>query len=82
VWLDVAPDRLNELGELDVNLAKFHKAALDLRARTEECLSRAEQAERPSGSLEIKWEELVDSMERPVTFYDERSSRRPLLPIQ
>jgi hypothetical protein len=75
VWLDVAPARLNDLGELDVNLAKFHKTALDLRARTEECLSRAEQAERPSGSLEIKWEELVDSMERPVTFYDERSSQ-------
>jgi hypothetical protein len=75
VWLDVAPARLNDLGELDVNLAKFHQTALDLRARTEECLSRAEQAERPSGSLEIKWEELVDSMERPVTFYDERSSQ-------
>ncbi|KAJ5961761.1 hypothetical protein N7501_006702 [Penicillium viridicatum] len=75
VWLEVSPERLNELTELDVNLAKFQKEALRLRARTEECLRRAEQAERPSGNLEIKWEALVDSMERPVTFYDESSSK-------
>ncbi|KAK4865113.1 hypothetical protein LT330_001736 [Penicillium expansum] len=75
VWLDVSPERLNELTELDVNLSKFQKEALRLRARTEECLKRAEQAERPSGNLEIKWEALVDSMERPVTFYDESPSK-------
>lgn len=75
VWLEVAPERLEELTELDVNLAKFQKEALRLQARTEECLTRAEQAERPSGSLEIKWEALVDSMERAVTFYDESSSK-------
>ncbi|CDM36954.1 C2 calcium-dependent membrane targeting [Penicillium roqueforti FM164] len=75
VWLDVSPERLNELTELDVSLAKFQKEALRLRARTEECLKRAEQAERPSGNLEIKWEALVDSMERPVTFYDESLSK-------
>jgi hypothetical protein len=61
--------------EVDINLAKFHKEALHLRTRTEECLTRAEQAERPSGTLEIKWEELVDSMERAVTFYDEGTSK-------
>jgi hypothetical protein len=75
VWLDVGPERLNELSEVDVNLAKFQKEALHLRARTEECLTRAEQAERPNGNLEIKWEELVDSMERAVTFYDESTSK-------
>ena len=79
VWLEVSPERLNELSEVDVNLSKFQKEALHLRARTEECLARAEQAERPSGNLEIKWEELVDSMERAVTFYDE-SSTKPSTP--
>lgn len=80
VWLEVSPERLNELTELDVNLSKFQKEALRLRARTEECLRRAEQAERPSGNLEIKWEALVDSMERPVTFYDESPSK-PTTPV-
>ncbi|KAJ5363152.1 Ras GTPase-activating protein [Penicillium brevicompactum] len=75
VWLDVGPERLNELHEVDINLSKFHKEALHLRKRTEECLTRAEQAERPSGTLEIKWEELVDQMERAVTLYDETTSK-------
>ncbi|CAG8946074.1 unnamed protein product [Penicillium salamii] len=75
VWLDVSPDRFNELSEVDINLSKFHNEALHLRARTQECLTRAEQAERPSGTLEIKWEELVDQMERAVTFHDEPPSK-------
>ncbi|CAI7607010.1 unnamed protein product [Penicillium pancosmium] len=75
VWLEVVPDRISELEELDVNLAKFHELAHRLQERTKECLQGAEQAERPNGTLEVKWEELVDSMERAVTFYDEASSK-------
>ncbi|CAI7617148.1 unnamed protein product [Penicillium manginii] len=75
VWLEVVPDRISELEELDVNLAKFHELAHRLQERTKECLHGAEQAERPNGALEVKWEELVDSMERAVTFYDEASSK-------
>lgn len=75
VWLEVVPERISELEEMDVNLAKFHQLAHRLQERTRECLHGAEQAERPNGTLEIKWEELVDSMERAVTFYDETSSK-------
>lgn len=75
VWLDVAQERFEELSEVDDNLKRFQQEAFRLRARTEECLTRAEQAERPNGSLEIQWEALVDSMERAVTFYDESTSK-------
>ncbi|KAJ5086854.1 Ras GTPase-activating protein [Penicillium alfredii] len=75
VWLEVVPDRLSELEEVDSNLSKFHELALRLQARTEHCMGQAELAERPSGNLEVKWEELVDSMERTVTFYDEGPSK-------
>ncbi|KAJ5082851.1 hypothetical protein N7532_011894 [Penicillium argentinense] len=75
VWLEVVPERMAELEEVDASLAKFHQLAHRLRERTEECLDKAEQAERPNGTLEVKWEELVDSMERAVTFYDETSSK-------
>ncbi|KAI2795115.1 hypothetical protein POX_a01720 [Penicillium oxalicum] len=75
IWLEVVPERLSELEEVDPLLARFHQLALRLHDRTEECLKEAEQAERPSVNLEIKWEELVDSMERAVTFYDETSSQ-------
>ncbi|GKZ21079.1 hypothetical protein AbraIFM66951_002488 [Aspergillus brasiliensis] len=73
IWLEIAPERLAEMEEVDPAVSKFHELAVRLHQRTKECLSRAEQAERPNGSLEIKWEELVDSMERSVTFYDDSS---------
>lgn len=75
VWLDIVPSRMSELEEVDPFLTKFHELALKLQERTEEVLRQAEQAEWPNGSLEVKWEELVDSMERAVTFYDESSSK-------
>ncbi|PLB50240.1 hypothetical protein P170DRAFT_445592 [Aspergillus steynii IBT 23096] len=73
IWLDVAPERLGGLEDIDQAVGKFHEVALRLQQRTRECLQKAEQAERPSGNLEIKWEELVDSMERSATFYEDSS---------
>lgn len=75
LWLDIAPDRMAELEEVDPTVEKFHTMAEGLRQRTKECLSKAEQAERPSGNLEVKWEELVESIEKSATFYDESSSK-------
>ena len=74
IWLEVVPERLSELEEIDASLARFHQLALQLSERTEDCLDDAEQAERPNGDLEVKWEQLLDSMERAVTFYGESSS--------
>ncbi|KAI4257323.1 MAG: hypothetical protein LQ352_001673 [Teloschistes flavicans] len=45
-------------------LQAFSEMCEALREKTKRCLSRAEQAERPSGSLEPKWEELVEQMGR------------------
>ncbi|KAL4780257.1 hypothetical protein BJX76DRAFT_53673 [Aspergillus varians] len=75
IWLEVAPARLSGLEELDPAITKFHEMAGRLQQRTKECLSMAELAERPSGNLEIKWEELVDSLERSATLYDESLSK-------
>lgn len=80
IWLEVAPGRLHEVEDIDAVVLKFHDLALHLHQRTKECLSKAEQAERPNNSLELKWEELVDSMERSVTFYEEGSSK-PTTPV-
>ncbi|KAJ5172897.1 hypothetical protein N7492_005490 [Penicillium capsulatum] len=75
IWLEVVPERLSELEEIDASLARFHQLALQLQERTEDCLDEAEQAERPNGDLEVKWEELVDSMERAMTFHEDTSSK-------
>ncbi|KAL1962980.1 hypothetical protein VTN77DRAFT_8826 [Rasamsonia byssochlamydoides] len=75
LWLEAAPERLAELDEVEPAVAKFHNLALALQQRTKECLAKAEQAERPNGNLEVKWEELVEQMDRAATFYDESSSK-------
>ncbi|KAH2989655.1 hypothetical protein KXW58_004180 [Aspergillus fumigatus] len=73
IWLEAAPGKLAELEDIDPAVKKFHEMALRLHQRTKECLSKAEQAERPNGTLEVKWEELVDSMERSATFFEDSS---------
>lgn len=80
IWLEVTPERLGEAEDIDAVLLKFHELANNLQRRTKECLLKAEQAERPNNSFEVKWEELVDSMERCSTFYDESTSK-PTTPI-
>lgn len=73
VWLEGAPEKLAEMEDIDPVVLKFHDIALRIQQRTKECLNKAEQAERPNGNLEVKWEELLESMERCATFYDDES---------
>ena len=75
LWLETAPADLTEIPDLDENVLKFHAMCLGIKQRTKDCLNRAEQAERPNGTLEFKWEELVGQIEKSGTFYDESSSK-------
>src|SRR5262249_24092610 len=40
----------------------FHQLSLRLRQRTEDCLARAERAERPSSVLSTRWDEVVEQL--------------------
>ena len=75
LWLEVSPRNLDDLISQDTHLANFHNLCLELHQRTKDCLGKAEQAERPSGNLEMKWEELVEQIEKSNTFYDDSSSK-------
>ena len=75
LWLENAPPDLTEIPDLDENVLKFHELCLGIQQRTKDCLNRAEQAERPNGTLEFKWEELVGQIEKSGTFYEESSSK-------
>ncbi|KAF3490507.1 GTPase activating protein [Arthroderma uncinatum] len=75
VWLQAAPSGLTEIPDMDVNILKFHSLCIELENRTKESLNKAEQAEQPSGNLEVKWEELVEQIEKSGTFYEESSSK-------
>ena len=63
VWLDARLE-IDAGLEWSEELQTFDDLCEASREKARECLSRAEQAERPSGNLEPRWEELVESMER------------------
>lgn len=66
LWLDHANQQAH-IAEEDGDLLSFHRTCLDLRQRTEDCLARAERAERPSSTLSFRWEELVEGLETAST---------------
>jgi len=57
----------NAIGQEDGDLLGFHNLCTKLHARTQECLSRAERAERPSSALSFRWEELIDQLQTNPT---------------
>lgn len=62
-------------------LKTFDALCERLRQRKKDCLSQAEQAERPSGTLEPKWEELVEQMERKARFRQQSAHSSPGTPM-
>lgn len=67
LWLTAMQEVAASHGGFEGDLAKFHDLCLGLERKTAEALAKAEQAERPSGQLEVKWEELIELMEQSTT---------------
>ena len=65
---------LQAIHSSDGDLKAFHDVCSSLHARTQECLSRAERAERPNSALSFRWDELIDQLERPTSSADKGSS--------
>lgn len=63
VWLD-ARREIDPNTPMSEELRRFDDLCEESHEKSRQCLTRAEQAERPSGTLEPKWEELVEQMER------------------
>lgn len=76
VWLDTRKesDPTNSMSE---EMKRFDILSEQSRAKAKQCLTRAEQAERPSGTLEPKWEELVNQMERKSRFRITKATSSP-----
>lgn len=63
LWLEIRNDM--ETGNpMSEELKRFDALCEQSHQKTKDCLSQADQAERPSGSMEPKWEELVEQMGR------------------
>lgn len=54
---------LHAIRASDGDLLAFHKTCTKLHHRTQECLNRAERAERPNSALSFRWEELIDQLQ-------------------
>ncbi|OAL02127.1 hypothetical protein IQ06DRAFT_376314 [Phaeosphaeriaceae sp. SRC1lsM3a] len=63
LWLENSPKYAHHIEAGDGDLLRFHNICVSLSERTKDCLNRAEPAERPSSSLSVKWEELVEQLQ-------------------
>lgn len=63
LWLEIRDD-VETSNPISEELKRFDALCEQSRQKTKDCLNQAEQADRPSGSMEPKWEELVEQMGR------------------
>jgi hypothetical protein len=63
LWLECSEKYAQHIQASDGDLLRFHNICVSLSERTKDCLARAEPAERPSSSLSVKWEELVEQLQ-------------------
>lgn len=70
LWLDVR-NNIESGTRVSDELKRFDALCQQSRQKTRECLNLAEQAERPSGFIEPKWEELVEQMGRKARLRSE-----------
>lgn len=63
LWLEIRNDTETN-HPMSEELKRFDALCAQSRQKTKDCLSQVEQAERPSGSMEPKWEELAEQMGR------------------
>lgn len=68
LWLENTKSTAPNIETTDGDLLRFHQICVALKERTSDCLNRAERAERPSSSLSVKWEELVEQLQGSASF--------------
>ena len=79
VWLD-ARREMHPNTPMSEELRRFDDLCEESREKARQCLTRAEQAERPSGTLEPKWEELVEQIERKARSRETNEQSSPDTP--
>ncbi|KAL8775089.1 MAG: hypothetical protein Q9209_000568 [Squamulea sp. 1 TL-2023] len=78
LWLD-RPQDLDDPMYMSEELQSFDEMCKTLKEQAKHCVNRAEQAERRSGLLEPKWEELVEQMGRKarIRIASEQEAKEP-----
>lgn len=74
LWLENTRNSAENIQTTDGDLLRFHQICVALNERTSDCLNRAERAERPSSTLSVKWEELVEQLQGSASFDSSRGA--------
>ena len=64
LWLNDCPSDIGGQSPGEKALMAFHQVCSELAERTKDRVNQAEQAERPNGGLESKWERLLEDRVR------------------
>lgn len=56
-------DIMHAIEASEGDLSAFHAICANLSSRTQECLNRAERAERPASALSFRWEDVIDQLQ-------------------
>jgi len=57
-------DILHAIASTEGDLKEFHRLCEDLNTRTQECLNRAERAERPDSPHSFQWEDVINQLQK------------------
>ncbi|KAF2110826.1 hypothetical protein BDV96DRAFT_191768 [Lophiotrema nucula] len=72
LWLENTTNHAPNIQATDGDLLKFHQICVALHDRTTDCLNRAERAGRPSSTLSVQWEQLVETLQGSASFEPSR----------
>ncbi|KAI9673067.1 MAG: hypothetical protein M1829_004381 [Trizodia sp. TS-e1964] len=69
LWLEHSTEA-RKSATLEGDILTFHHLCVDLQQRAKDCLLKAEQAERPTSLLSLKWEEMIEQLEHTSSSLD------------
>lgn len=79
IWLD-ARHQIDSGIEWSDELKRFDSLCEESREKSRQCLTRAEQAERPSDTMSPKWEEMIEHMQRKARLREPNGHGSPRTP--
>jgi hypothetical protein len=71
LWAAQAPKNISQTGS-DQVMQTFDALCRDLHKRSQDCLSSAEQAEKPDTKLESKWQQVLKEQQRTRNVFDQQ----------
>ena len=76
LWVTRAPKNIAEIG-VDNSVQSFDAICRGLYQRSQDCMSSAEQAEKPDAKMELKWHQALKEQQRTRNVFDQQFTAPP-----